>query len=158
MRISPIRLSVPGVTLINQRSLPAAPRQQALQDVFRELTMSANENHIPNALPAGYRFNEFEIRDVVGGGGFGIVYRAWDHQLERFIAIKEYMPQSLAVRAADMSLELRGERFQKLFKPFFNYLDGQRYQFNRLKLSGQRKHCRQFGYRSLVLCKLKELH
>ncbi|ORM79370.1 MULTISPECIES: serine/threonine protein kinase [Pantoea] len=77
--------------------------------------MSANENHIPNALPAGYRFNEFEIRDVVGGGGFGIVYRAWDHQLERFIAIKEYMPQSLAVRAADMSLELRGERFQKLF-------------------------------------------
>ncbi|MCW6031014.1 serine/threonine protein kinase [Pantoea sp. JK] len=77
--------------------------------------MSANENHIPNALPAGYRFNEFEIKEVIGGGGFGIVYRAWDHQLERTIAIKEYMPVSLAVRAADMSLELRGERFHKLF-------------------------------------------
>ncbi|MCQ8228029.1 serine/threonine protein kinase [Pantoea trifolii] len=77
--------------------------------------MSANENHTPNALPAGYRFNEFEIKEVIGGGGFGIVYRAWDHQLERTIAIKEYMPVSLAVRAADMSLELRGERFHKLF-------------------------------------------
>ena len=76
--------------------------------------MSANENHTPNALPAGYRFNEFEIKEVIGGGGFGIVYRAWDHQLERTIAIKEYMPVSLAVRAADLSLELRGERFQKL--------------------------------------------
>ena len=77
--------------------------------------MSANENQTPNALPAGYRFNEFEIKEVIGGGGFGIVYRAWDHQLERTIAIKEYMPVSLAVRAADMSLELRGERFHKLF-------------------------------------------
>ncbi|RPD98438.1 serine/threonine protein kinase [Candidatus Pantoea deserta] len=79
--------------------------------------MSANDNQktMPNALPAGYRFNEFEIQEVIGGGGFGIVYRAWDHQLERTIAIKEYMPVSLAVRAEDLSLELRGERYQKLF-------------------------------------------
>jgi len=79
--------------------------------------MSANDNQkaVPNALPAGYRFNEFEIKEVIGGGGFGIVYRAWDHQLERTIAIKEYMPVSLAVRAEDLSLELRGERYQRLF-------------------------------------------
>lgn len=84
--------------------------------------MSANENPktIPNALPDGYRFNEFEIKEVIGGGGFGIVYRAWDHQLERTIAIKEYMPVSLAVRAADLTLELRGERFQKLFNAGLN--------------------------------------
>jgi hypothetical protein len=36
-----------------------------------------------------------QIKEVIGGGGFGIVYRAWDHQLERTIAIKEYMPVSL---------------------------------------------------------------
>ncbi len=84
--------------------------------------MSANDNQkaVPNALPDGYRFNEFEIKEVIGGGGFGIVYRAWDHQLERTIAIKEYMPVSLAVRTADMSLELRGERFQKLFNAGLN--------------------------------------
>lgn len=83
--------------------------------------MSANENHkVPNALPAGYRFNEFEIKEVIGGGGFGIVYRAWDHLLERTIAIKEYMPLSLASRAQDLSLELRSERFQKLFTAGLN--------------------------------------
>lgn len=84
--------------------------------------MSANENQkpVPNALPAGYRFNEFEIKDVIGGGGFGIVYRAWDHLLERTIAIKEYMPVSLASRGKDLSLELRGERFQKLFNAGLN--------------------------------------
>ena len=44
----------------------------------------------------GYRFNEFEIKEVIGGGGFGIVYRA-DHQLERDIAIKEFMPACAAM-------------------------------------------------------------
>ena len=79
--------------------------------------MSANDeqNMVAGALPAGHRFNEFEIKDVIGGGGFGIVYRAWDHLLERTIAIKEYMPASLAVRNDDLSLGLRSERFSKLF-------------------------------------------
>ncbi|WP_034947518.1 serine/threonine protein kinase [Erwinia oleae] len=79
--------------------------------------MSANDNakNLPNTLPAGYRFNEFEIKEVIGGGGFGIVYRAWDHLLERTIAIKEYLPVSLASRAEDMSITLRSERHQRLF-------------------------------------------
>jgi len=84
--------------------------------------MSENDNHqnVPNALPIGYRFNEFEIKDVIGGGGFGIVYRAWDHQLERDIAIKEFMPASLAVRSDDLNLVLRSERFSKTFHAGLN--------------------------------------
>ncbi|RWR03462.1 nuclease PIN [[Pantoea] beijingensis] len=84
--------------------------------------MSGNENqkNVPNALPAGYRFNEFEIKEVIGGGGFGIVYRAWDHLLERSIAIKEYMPVSLAMRNDDLSLTLRGERHHKIFTAGLN--------------------------------------
>jgi len=84
--------------------------------------MSANENQktVPNALPAGHRFNEFEIKEVIGGGGFGIVYRAWDHLLERTIAIKEYMPISLAMRNEDLSLGLRGERYHKMFHAGLN--------------------------------------
>lgn len=84
--------------------------------------MSANDNskNVPNALPAGYRFNEFEIKEVIGGGGFGIVYRAWDHLLERTIAIKEYLPISLAARGDDMAIALRGERYQKLFSAGLN--------------------------------------
>ena len=49
-----------------------------------------------NALPMGTRLGEFEIVGLVGEGGFGIVYLAQDHSLERRVALKEYMPASLA--------------------------------------------------------------
>lgn len=84
--------------------------------------MSEHDNNrtVPNALPAGYRFNEFEIEQVIGGGGFGIVYRARDHQLERTIAIKEFMPASLAARNSDLTLVLRSEHFSKTFHAGLN--------------------------------------
>ncbi|VYU77835.1 protein kinase [Metakosakonia massiliensis] len=84
------------------------------------MTDNDNNRTVPNALPPGYRFNEFEIKEVIGGGGFGIVYRAWDHQLERTIAIKEFMPSTLAVRNDDMTLVLRSERFGKAFSAGLN--------------------------------------
>ena len=31
-----------------------------------------------NALPAGTRLGEYEVADVLGAGGFGITYRAWE--------------------------------------------------------------------------------
>ena len=43
-------------------------------------------------LPAGTRLDEFEILRPLGVGGFGIVYLAQDHSLEREVALKEYMP------------------------------------------------------------------
>jgi hypothetical protein len=84
--------------------------------------MSEHDNNrtVPNALPVGYRFNEFEIKQVIGGGGFGIVYRARDHQLERTIAIKEFMPASLAARNSDLTLVLRSEHFSKTFHAGLN--------------------------------------
>ena len=61
----------------------------------------------PEALPAGTRVAEFEIRRLLGSGGFGIVYLAWDHALEREVALKEYMPGTLAGRGNGLQVSVR---------------------------------------------------
>ncbi|MEE8371257.1 MAG: protein kinase [Sphingomonadales bacterium] len=51
-----------------------------------------------HALPKGYRFDDFEIVRVLGQGGFGITYLGYHHDLDKPVAIKEYLPGDLAVR------------------------------------------------------------
>ena len=60
----------------------------------------------PAALPRGTRLAEFEVLRVLGIGGFGIVYLALDHALEREVAIKEYMPSSLVGRSGPQRVSL----------------------------------------------------
>ena len=78
----------------------------------------------PSALPRGTRLGEFELKRVLGVGGFGIVYLAFDHALEREVAIKEYMPAQLAGRTASMQVSLlsqsNAESFSLGLKSFVN--------------------------------------
>ena len=68
-----------------------------------------------DSLPAGTRLAEFEIRQVLGAGGFGIVYRAWDEALERDVALKEYMPVSMAGRGSGGGVTLRSRTHEETF-------------------------------------------
>lgn len=50
------------------------------------------------ALPAGARLGDYRLDAVIGHGGFGITYRAFDTQLAKTVAIKEFLPVEFAVR------------------------------------------------------------
>ena len=69
-----------------------------------------------DALPPGTRLAEFEILALLGVGGFGMVYKAFDHSLHRAVAIKEYMPSALAGRAQGQSLWVRSSSDQQTFQ------------------------------------------
>lgn len=72
-------------------------------------------NHV-DALPPGTRLAEFEIQELLGVGGFGMVYKAFDHSLLRPVAIKEFMPSALAGRSQGQSLWVRSSSDQQAFQ------------------------------------------
>jgi serine/threonine protein kinase/peptidoglycan hydrolase-like protein with peptidoglycan-binding domain len=58
----------------------------------------AGRQNVRGVLAAGTRLRNYELVSVLGHGGFGITYYARDTQLQREVAIKEYLPTSIAVR------------------------------------------------------------
>jgi serine/threonine protein kinase len=55
----------------------------------------------------GTRLGEFDVRAVLGLGQYGFVYRVWDPESEAEYAVKEYLPQRLAVRDGAKSVAPR---------------------------------------------------
>ena len=78
-----------------------------------------------HTLPEGTRIRDYKITGLIGEGGFGIVYLAFDVSLQRRVAIKEYLPSSMASRAnASMAVVVKSTRHQETFalglKSFLN--------------------------------------
>ncbi|MDM0111313.1 protein kinase [Variovorax sp. J22R133] len=66
-------------------------------------------------LPPGTRMGELEILKVIGEGGFGIVYLANDLSLDREVALKEYLPASLAARSQGNNVSPRSDAAAETF-------------------------------------------
>src|SRR2546430_10721583 len=69
----------------------------------------------PNALPAGHALQEYRIEKVLGVGGFGLTYLALDENLHLRVAVKEYLPADIALRAPDRSIAPRSEEAVEIF-------------------------------------------
>ncbi len=71
----------------------------------------------PHALPVGARIGEFEVHRLIGEGGFGIVYLCYDQVLDRYVALKEYMPSSLAMRQdATLAIVVKSKHHEETFE------------------------------------------
>ncbi|HXV11252.1 MAG TPA: protein kinase [Burkholderiales bacterium] len=57
-----------------------------------------------HGLPAKTMLLEFRVESILGAGGFGVTYLARDTNLEKNVAIKEYLPVDVALRALDGSV------------------------------------------------------
>ena len=70
-----------------------------------------NQPRPNSALPEGYKLHWYEIKAILGQGGFGITYLAYDLNLEKEVAIKEYLPKDFSHRDGQLTvLPLSQER------------------------------------------------
>ncbi len=72
--------------------------------------------HFRNALPMQSMLQEYRIEQVLGAGGFGITYRARDTNLDKDVALKEYLPGELAMRAADGNVVAQATQHEAGYK------------------------------------------
>jgi hypothetical protein len=68
------------------------------------------------ALPTGAKLFEFEIESVLGYTSFAITYRATDTLLREAVAIKEYLPNDVAVRLPEGAVRAKADEKQDEFK------------------------------------------
>lgn len=59
------------------------------------------------ALPIGFQLLEYRIEALLGHGGFGITYLASDENLNKRVAIKEFLPSDLAYRQGDEQVRVK---------------------------------------------------
>ena len=77
-------------------------------------TIDPNTHH--NALNLNARLHWYEIKSILGQGGFGITYLAYDTNLKQQVAIKEYLPTEFSTRDASSTVQPISESHSKIFK------------------------------------------
>lgn len=68
------------------------------------------------ALQPGSSLQEYQIEQTLGVGGFGLTYLATDSNLNLKVAIKEYLPSDLAIRAEDQSVHPKSQDTTETFQ------------------------------------------
>jgi len=74
-----------------------------------------NKTH-RDTLDPGYNLHWYNIKSVLGRGAFGITYLAEDINLNRQVAIKEFIPSQIASRDVDNSVQPLSDEYSEDFK------------------------------------------
>ena len=75
--------------------------------------MDPNTHH--NALDLNARLHWYEIKSILGQGGFGITYLAYDTNLKQQVAIKEYLPAEFSTRDEANTVQPISANHNKIF-------------------------------------------
>ncbi len=69
--------------------------------------------------------NRYIIGKVLGFGGFGVTYIAWDERLEQRVAIKEYLPSEFSTRMPGQTqvTVFNGEKSQQFYDGLSKFVD-----------------------------------
>jgi serine/threonine protein kinase len=70
---------------------------------------------IVEPLPTGFQLDEYRIERKIGGGGFSMVYLAYDAQGEA-VALKEYLPDGVVRRNEDGTVSPLSEDKERSFR------------------------------------------
>ena len=75
-------------------------KECADRDVCSECgyVQSSDKREIYHLATGTVLYGKYVIGRVLGSGGFGNTYKAWDMKLERYVAVKEYYPSGLVNR------------------------------------------------------------
>jgi len=88
-------------------------------DVHRS-TLAEDAADVSHAVPDvlhGRRWGSLEIRERLGAGSFGTVYRAWDPRLDRDVALKLFTADSLASAPTSSATVSEGRMLARVSHP-----------------------------------------
>ncbi|MGE0151979.1 MAG: protein kinase [Reyranellaceae bacterium] len=85
-----------------------------MTDDKTRIAADADEHFV--ALHSGFVLGKYELQAVLGQGGFGITYKAWDGALNRAVAIKEYLPSDVAVRVDGTTVRAKSRHDEEGFQ------------------------------------------
>lgn len=76
--------------------------------------MDPSKHH--NALELHARLHWYEIKSILGQGGFGITYLAFDTNLKQQVAIKEYLPVEISTRDASNTVRPISQNHNEIYR------------------------------------------
>lgn len=92
-----------------------ANRSDGARERAEQKTMLMPRREQGSELPRGTQLEEFVIDRPLGVGGYSIVYLARDIKLDRKVALKEYLPGTIAARVPGGMVMPRLPRFEEAY-------------------------------------------